>query len=160
MLLSLNSSPPRNTSSLFPFPLLPLVCLTFVCLAVSLASQHALTCAFIHQSPPALWVNRPPFLVHLLPCHVLADHLSLLLSHSSCLLLSDYPPICLSLLSWPLFRGEGSVSFLLFPAVSSLPLLAEKEMKKRSVSKGPEAAWNNMVKNVPLADCHWEQHGE
>lgn len=61
------------------------MCLMSVCLAVSLASQRALTCSFIHQSPLALWVIHPPFLLHLFLYHFLADHLSLypspLLSH-------------------------------------------------------------------------------
>lgn len=39
---------------------LPLMCLMSVCLAVSLASQHALTCSFIHQWPLAPWVPPSP----------------------------------------------------------------------------------------------------
>lgn len=104
-----------------------------VCLAVSLASQHALTCSFIHQSPLALLVHHPPFLLHLLLYHFLADHVSLYPPPVS---VAVHLPQSVSLLrvaSWLLSVSGGrvvSVSLLLFPAVSSLPLKERHEKKE------------------------------
>lgn len=112
--------------------LVPSVSLIPVSLAASLASQRALACSFIHRSPPALWPNRPPSLLHLFLYNFLAFLLSLpslpavsfslavhLLQSVSLSLLRGFLGLCLP-------HGEGSCLFLLF---SSLPLFAGKNEK-------------------------------
>lgn len=136
-----------------------------VCVFGSESGLPACSHMLFYPSVASGTLGRPPSLPPSLPpppasssLFWLTISLSLLLLLSplfpSHLFLSGCPPptVCLShilsllrgFLGLCLSRGDGlvSVSFLLFPAVSSLPLLAEKEMKRRSISKGTEVAWN------------------
>lgn len=99
---------PQGTSLLYPS-----------CLAGSLASQHALTCSFIHPSPLALWGYHPPLILHLFPWHSASHCLVSPLSFSE-------PPPLLAFVSWVVF-----LPFRL--SAHSLPLLLSVKKEKAGV---------------------------
>lgn len=105
------------------------MCLMSVCLAVSLASQRALTCSFIRQLPLALLVHHPPFLLHLLLYHFLADHVSLYLPSCLC----GCPPPSVSFSAFVCLMGKGGVC-LSSPLPWSLILPSERKTRKGGVS--------------------------
>lgn len=166
--LIVNCSQPMNMSFLVTSsPFLASVCLISVSLAASRASQCALTCSFIHRSPPALWPNRPPFLLHLFLYHFLAFLLSVLSLPAGSFSLAVHLLQSVSLsplrgfLGLCLPHGEGSCLALLFPAASSPPS-ARRNRNEKTCQQGswverkqPEVTREVGIKKLDFywADC-------
>jgi len=132
-LLSRDSSLPMNTLLIL---VLPILCLMSVCLAESLASQHALL------SISRLWHRRPTILLSSTPASLsLPGWPSFCpnpLSLSPCCLLPpvSYSYVCLGLC---LSRGEGRY---LSPLPCDLIPPSARRERWKGVGEGTEVPWN------------------